>query len=63
MTTKVTIEVGENAKVPVQVIMTELTFNGDSQSCVVSMGPGESHLFYINQNRSLKVQELQLGAA
>ena len=63
MTTKITITVGEDEVIPVQVIVTEHMFNGGSQSSVTSIKAGDSQDFYIHQNRSLKVQELQLGAA
>lgn len=62
MTTKITIEVGKDEHIPVQVIVQELGFNGPSTSTTY-IKPGESQIFYIHQNRNLVVQELQLGAA
>lgn len=62
MTTKITIEVGTDEHIPVQVIVQELGFSGPSKT-ITSIKPGESQIFYIHQNRNLVVQELQLGAA
>lgn len=63
MTTKVTISVGDTEIIPIEVIVTEHGFNGGISSSVTSIRPGEFQIFYLHQNRSLKVQELQLGAA
>lgn len=63
MTTKVTITVDDTEVIPIEVIVTEHGFNGGTFQSVTSIRPGESQIFYLHQNRSLNVQELQLGAA